>query len=78
MGNSKENKTAFRTYQPPITFNPIINPGEWADNVLLKGIIDLGIKVDKEELLKALKYDRDQYNKGYEDGYKAGVKSSGK
>ena len=24
--------------------------------------------VDKEELLKALKYDRDQYNEGYKDG----------
>lgn len=28
----------------------------------------LGVVVDKEELFKALKYDRDQYNKGYKDG----------
>lgn len=27
-----------------------------------------GITVDKEELLKALAYDRGQYNKGYDDG----------
>lgn len=26
------------------------------------------IDVDKEELLKALKYDRDQYEKGFQDG----------
>ena len=26
-----------------------------------------GIKVDKDELIKALKYDRGQYEKGYED-----------
>lgn len=28
------------------------------------------INVDKEELIKALKYDRNQYIKGYEDGRK--------
>lgn len=26
------------------------------------------VDVDKEELIKALKYDRDQYHKGFEDG----------
>lgn len=31
-----------------------------------------GIDVDKEELIKALAYDREQYDKGYSDGYKAG------
>jgi hypothetical protein len=29
-----------------------------------------GINVDKDELVKALKYDRDQYRKGFEDGCK--------
>ena len=28
------------------------------------------INVDKDELIKALSYDRDQYNKGYEDAKK--------
>ena len=28
----------------------------------------VGYKIDKEELLKALRYDREQYNKGYKDG----------
>lgn len=28
----------------------------------------LGCEVNKEELIKALKYDRDQYNKGFRDG----------
>ena len=31
----------------------------------------VGFAVDKDELLKALQYDRDQYKKGYEDGLKA-------
>ena len=30
----------------------------------------IGCEIDKEELIKALKYDRDQYQKGYEDGRK--------
>lgn len=33
-----------------------------------------GIKVDKEELVKALSYDRRQYEKGYADGKKDAVK----
>ena len=28
----------------------------------------IGYKVDKDELIKALQYDREQYNKGYKDG----------
>ena len=31
----------------------------------------VGFDVDKEELLKALQYDREQYKKGYADGLKA-------
>ena len=30
-----------------------------------------GYEVDKDELIKAMKYDRDQYNKGYEDAKEA-------
>lgn len=30
----------------------------------------IGYKVDKEELIKALQYDRNQYDKGYNDGRK--------
>ena len=33
----------------------------------------MAVDINKEELLKALKYDRDQYNKGYNDGYLAGA-----
>lgn len=34
---------------------------------ILKAVQRVGVNVDKEELLKALKYDRAQYSKGYED-----------
>ena len=33
----------------------------------------MAIDIDKQELIRALKYDRDQYNKGYEDGYRAKI-----
>ena len=31
----------------------------------------MGINIDKEELIKALQFDRGQYEKGYKDGVKA-------
>lgn len=30
----------------------------------------LGVKVDRDELIKAMNYDREQYKKGFENGYK--------
>jgi hypothetical protein len=36
---------------------------------IFKAIQNVGIVVDKEELIKAMQYDRDQYDKGYKDGY---------
>lgn len=37
---------------------------------VLKAVQRVGVNVDKEELLKALQYDRGQYVKGYNDGIK--------
>lgn len=36
----------------------------------------LMIDIDKEELIKALNYDRDQYNEGFADGHKAGYRQA--
>ena len=38
---------------------------------VIKTCVKMGVNVDKEELLKALAYDRDQYEKGYADGRRA-------
>lgn len=35
---------------------------------IYKAVLDIGICVNKEELLKALQYDRGQYEKGFYDG----------
>ena len=37
------------------------------ENMVLNAIRKMGVNIDKEELLKALQYDRKQYKKGYED-----------
>lgn len=54
-------------YQSPIE---LIHRG-WETKVeddIFKAILNYGINVDKDELIKALEYDRDQYEKGYADG----------
>lgn len=38
------------------------------ENNVYKAIEQIGIDVDKDELIKALAYDRQQYEKGYRDG----------
>ena len=38
------------------------------DNAVFRAVQEVGIEVDKDELLKALQYDRGQYEKGYSDG----------
>lgn len=37
------------------------------EDAIYKSVLNVGINVDKEELLKALEYDRGQYQKGYDD-----------
>lgn len=36
---------------------------------VLHAVMQCNINVDREELIKALRYDRDQYQKGFNDGY---------
>ena len=36
---------------------------------ILKAVMRTDIQVDKEELIRALQYDRDQYERGFADGY---------
>jgi len=38
------------------------------ENMVMEAVREVGINVDKEELINALQYDRNQYTKGYEDG----------
>lgn len=41
------------------------------DNDIYQAVCNVGIIVNKDELVKALEYDRNQYDKGFKDGVKA-------
>ena len=38
------------------------------DTMVIQGVARAGVHVDKDELIKALEYDRGQYEKGFHDG----------
>ena len=40
------------------------------DNAIYSAVQNVGINVDREELLKALEYDRGQYEEGFREGKK--------
>lgn len=42
--------------------------GEECDRIVFEEIKKVGVYVEKNELIKALEYDRDQYQKGFRDG----------
>lgn len=62
-------------YQSPITFafgemtSEFIKQDEEA---VLKAVMRCNVQVDKEELLKALKYDCNQFDKGFNAGFVEG------
>lgn len=37
---------------------------------IIRTVQNIGVQVDKDELLKALQYDRKQYDRGFSDGVK--------
>lgn len=49
---------------------------KFMDNKTMEAIVNVGIDVDKDELIKAIQYDRDQYSKGYHNGYNAGYNAN--
>lgn len=46
------------------------------EHEILSAVKRVGISVDKEELVRALKYDRGQYERGYADGKRDGGKKN--
>ena len=65
-------------YESPITMavkNTCDQIMEDRENAITAKIIEeVGLDINKEELMKALAYDRDQYHKGYINGEIAGYK----
>ena len=46
------------------------------ESKIMSAVQEVGISVDKEELIRALKYDRGQYERGYADGKRDGGKKN--
>ena len=61
-------------YKSPITLlienaeKQLRQAQEQSEQTIYQCVNSFGVVVDKEELFKALKYDRDQYSRGYKDG----------
>lgn len=58
-------------YIPPIQAYYAAKEKE-LEAAVMRAVESVGIHVDREELLKALQYDRDQYQKGYDAGFADG------
>ncbi len=54
-------------YDPPINIITT-EMSQMIDSEVYKAVLNCDIQVDKDELLKALAFDRKQYEKGYSDG----------
>ena len=54
------------SYQSPIEVFQTQMQSQIVDEIY-KAVMKVGVNVDRNELLKALQYDRDQYQKGYTD-----------
>lgn len=69
----KQNIKESYNYIPPITMSVsdeiATEIKKQEDSAILNAVVKCGVDVDKEELIKALNYDRGQYDKGFEDGY---------
>ncbi len=63
-------------YKSPIeiyTENTLKEIVKQRDGYIFQEVQRIGVDVDKEELLRALKYDRNQYDAGYADGQRDAV-----
>lgn len=58
-------------YTPPASLN-LSDFQDAIEDAVVQAIIKIGIRVNREELLKALKYDRRQYKAGYDAGFADG------
>lgn len=68
-----------KNYEFPISIfeqTPMMDMCDTMDGLIISAVRRVGIDVNKEELVKAMAYDRGQYEKGYKDGYQAGTEDA--
>ena len=59
-------------YTPPVSLN-LADFQDAIGDAVVQAIINIGIRVNRDELLKTLKYDRAQYKAGYDAGFSDGL-----
>ena len=72
-------KIDWSEYESPITLNyvdDIMREVQKNGELAIMQAVNMYVDVDKDELLRALDYDRGQYAKGYKDGYEAARKEA--
>lgn len=52
--------------------NIVYKARKYTEELIVQAVANAGVKVDKDELMKALRFDRDQYSRGYEKGFEEG------
>lgn len=72
-----EELLAQMNYQSPIAVNIANDIQLKMEDDIMTAVYSYGVEVDKDELLKALAYDRDQYVTGYADGVRAASPKKG-
>ena len=57
-------------YESPISTHQMVESKirESVDGTIYEAVLKTDVHVDRDELIRALRYDRDQYAKGYADG----------
>lgn len=71
-----EGRDDIAMYKAPIELTHqyrLENMLEQEEGLIVKACVDVGVNVDKDELVKLLQGDRDSYNQGYKDGYDAAI-----
>lgn len=66
-------------YRSPITVaydNLVSDISSFTDRIILQAVTSYGIEVNKEELEKALKFDRNQYDIGFNQGFAEGLEAA--
>ena len=67
IGFAEESEVMKMSYESPIRLIENDLNKSIEDNVMAV-ILTYGIEVDREELIRALRFDREQYDRGYRDG----------
>ena len=68
-------RTVTGMYESPI--NIIHGKMQMAlENEVFRAVQDVHVEVDRDELIKALQYDRGQYEKGFADGRAVGARDA--